>query len=131
MNNISNYLEEKWLGMLKGVAFNAPAKCYLAICTSASTDTIPGTEVADPEYARQEINFSAIQQENDYAQISNSTEIVFPFATQDWGTVTHFVIYDALTGGNMLYHGALKSPKVVDTDDQLRVPVGSLTVSLG
>lgn len=61
----------------------------------------------------------------------NGTAIEFPTATDDWGTVTYFCIFDALTGGTIKASGALTAGKNITTGQTLRFPVESVTVSLG
>ena len=45
--------------------------------------------------------------------VDNSDDITFPAATVAWGTVTHFAVHDAVTGGNLLFHATLDSSQVV------------------
>jgi len=56
-------------------------------------------------------------------QISISRKLVA------WGTITHFGIFDALTTGNLLVHGALTTSKTIDTGDVFKIASGSLTVT--
>jgi 2-keto-4-pentenoate hydratase len=44
--------------------------------------------------------------------------------------VTHIGIYDALTGGNLLFHGALTVPKTVTTGDTMQINAGALTITM-
>jgi len=39
--------------------------------------------------------------------ISNKETVYFPEATGSWGTCTHYLLFDAATGGNLLAFGAL------------------------
>ena len=61
---------------------------------------------------------------------ANGIEIAFPTATAPWGTVTHFAVYDAVSGGNMLLWGALLASKTIDTDDNPKFAIGDLDVAL-
>jgi hypothetical protein len=45
-------------------------------------------------------------------------------------TYSHVSIWDASTGGNPLWSGALTTPKAVTAGDTFTIPSGSLTVSL-
>ena len=64
--------------------------------------------------------------------ISNGSEISFPEATGDWGTVTHFFLADAITGGNLLVYGEINSGsgKAIETNDQARFKIGDLTFTM-
>lgn len=126
MSAFSNYLENKVLDhVFGGVAYSAPATLYLALYTSDPGDDNSGTECSGTSYARQTIAFTVT---NDTA--SNTSAVEFPTAGSAWGTITHVGILDALTGGNLLAHGALTASKVVNSGDVFRVPNGDLDITL-
>lgn len=54
-------------------------------------------------------------------------QISFPAAGGSWGTVTHVGLWDALTGGNLLWWGEMVTPKVVGSGDTIAFPVGNLS----
>ena len=53
----------------------------------------------------------------------------FPAATGSQGTITHFGLFDASSGGNLLIHGAFSSGKTVATGDILRIAAGELDIT--
>lgn len=57
---------------------------------------------------------------------ANSALIAYEAATTDWGTVTHFGIWSAAVGGDLLVTGVLDNPRTIFTDDVLRFPIGAL-----
>ena len=59
----------------------------------------------------------------------NSSVVTFPTATANWGAVTHFGIRDALTGGNLLYHGALSSARTILSGDTAKWNAGDLDIT--
>ncbi|HHY74258.1 MAG TPA: hypothetical protein GX497_13750 [Bacillus bacterium] len=125
MGAISNYLEEKWLSetfVTKAV--------YLALFTSDPTDADSGVELFGGGYQRQRIHFAAPIQVGGKGQIQNEQDAIFPQASTDLGKVTHFGIYDAATKGNLLFHGALTTPKTIETNDQLTFYAGNIKLSL-
>lgn len=127
MTAFSNYLEDRILDItLRVSVWNPPLKVYLALYTSAPTDANTGTEVSGGAYSRQQITFS--QPVN--GTVSSFADILFPVATAGWGTITHFGIMDAVTAGNLMYHGALTNPKTIALDDQLKIAGGDITVTL-
>jgi hypothetical protein len=67
-------------------------------------------------------------------QVTNSAQIEFPQPAGDWAaraTLTHFALWDAATGGNLLFTGALASPRpVVSGDGKPTFQAASLTVQL-
>ena len=108
------------------------ASVYIALFTTATADNGTGTECDGATYARATVtaDFTPMTAVED-GHTSNQSEIAFAQAdAADWGTITHLAIYDAVTAGNMLYHGALDSPKVIDTNDTFKIAIGDLDLTL-
>ncbi|RLP97309.1 hypothetical protein QT235_03135 [Geobacillus stearothermophilus] len=127
MSAISNYLENALINaVLRNIPYTSPAAVYLALYTSDPTDANTGTEVTGGSYQRQQITFGAPNN----GMVSNSNEILFPVATANWGTVTHIGILDAATGGNLLFYGAVTTPKTISTNDQLKINAGDISITL-
>lgn len=124
--SFSNYLETEILDhVFAGAAYTAPSTLYLALFTTATADDGTGTEVTGGSYARQTITFTTSGDTT-----SNNAAVEFPTATANWGTVTHAAIYDAVSGGNMLDHGALTASKTIESGDVFRLPSGDYDVTL-
>jgi hypothetical protein len=61
----------------------------------------------------------------------NAADITFPTPTANWGTITHFAIFDASSSGNMLFHGALAQSKTVNNGDPApKFVTGALDITL-
>lgn len=109
---------------LRAAPIAAPATVYCALFLVAPPN--PGaapTEVAGNGYARQIITFGVPVN----GQCSNLADLLFPTdVTADWGTVVAFGVYDAPSGGNLLYYANLSSPRYVAVNDQLKFPAGQL-----
>ena len=141
MTAMSDYLENQITDhVFRGASFTKPTALYIALFTSATTDAGGGTEVSGGSYARQNLppsntNWTATQGGTSGAssgtsgQTTNALEILFPQATAAWGTITHMAIMDAVTGGNMLYHGPLTSSKIVNSGDTFKFPIGDAKVT--
>lgn len=129
MANASDFLENRLARhVLNGDAYASPATIYLALSTANPTDS--GSGMAEPVgngYARVALvaAFTVVG-----GDASNSSPILFPTATGAWGTITHFAIFDAASGGNMLVHGALASPVGVVTGTIFRFAAGDLDVAV-
>jgi hypothetical protein len=128
----TDYLEDRVLDrVLKNnaqFAYAFPATVYSGLFTADPTDTgSQAAEVSGGSYARQSITWGTIAS----GSVSNSGAITFRVASGAWGTITHTAILDALTTGNMLYKGALGTPKTVGIGDQVSFAIGALTVSEG
>lgn len=101
---------------------------YVALFTADPTDSGDvSAEVSGGGYARQSLPCA---DDATNRQISNTSEIEFPVATSDWGTVTHLGICQGSTAGtaDMDWHGELATPKPIETNDRLVFAVGSITV---
>ncbi|MCP4928193.1 MAG: hypothetical protein GY918_03945, partial [Gammaproteobacteria bacterium] len=122
----TNYLENKIAEhVFGGSAYTAPSTLYVALFTSAPSDTGSGTEVSGGSYTRMAMAFTV---SSDTA--SNTSNVEFPKATASWGTVTHFAIYDASSSGNMLCYGTLTASKAVASGDTLRFNAGELDITV-
>ena len=60
---------------------------------------------------------------------SNDAAIEFTAATGNWGSVSHFGLFDASTGGNLLIHGAFSVAKTIQQGDVLKIAVGDLDIT--
>lgn len=132
MSAKSDYLENKVLDLvLGGNSFTPPSTVYVALYTAAPNDAGGGTEVSGSGYVRKDVANNS----TNWPNASNGTKsngVAIEFATAsggDWGTVTHFALFDAASAGNMLYYGALTSSKTVNNGDQARFATGALTVT--
>ena len=127
MSAMSNYLENALVNAtLRNTAYTSPTTVYVGLFTTDPTDAGSGTEVSGGSYARQSATFAAPSN----GASSTSADVTFPQATANWGTVTHFGVYDASTAGNLLYHGALTTSKTIETGDVFKISSGNLTVTL-
>jgi hypothetical protein len=129
MAGFSDYLEDKVLEhVFGGNAYTAPSTLYVALYTSAPSDTGGGTEVSGGGYVRKTATFNVSGTNPTTA--SNAAAIEYPTATANYGTVTSVGIFDALSGGNLLAYANLTASKVVSTGDVFRFNAGDLDVTL-
>jgi hypothetical protein len=145
MAAMSDYLENKLIDhCFRGVSFTAPAALHVELYTAAPSDSGGGTAVSGGSYARAALAPSttnwastggATTTTNPSAgtggATSNNVAITFPAPTANWGVVTHFGIFDASSGGNLLFHGALTASKTVNNGDAVPTfPISSLVITL-
>ena len=111
MGSISDFLENELLDHVMGVgAYTPPATVYLGLSTADPLDDASGlAEVSGGSYARQSIAFNAAASR----KVENTSQVTFPQATGSWGTITHWALFDAVSGGNMMAHGSLAVSKTV------------------
>ena len=96
MSAMSDYLEEKLLNhVLRNTAYTPATTVYVGLSTGSFGDDNSGTELSGNGYARQSIAFDAAS-----GGVSDNTAAVdFPAATGSQGTITHFGLFDASSGG--------------------------------
>ena len=136
MSAASNFLENAVISStLRGEAFPTISKVYVALHTNDPGDA-GGNEVTSdlwPAYARQDAAKGGGIASGWTAPVDgvskNAMQLIFPVfdGTADL-TVTHFSLYDAVTGGNMLVHAPLQTQRTVQTGDVFVVDTQKLTV---
>jgi hypothetical protein len=143
MSQMSDYLENKIIDLVfRGQAYTAPV-VYVGLYTAAPSDSGGGTEVSGNAYARVKTAVGSTQALTDWkssqndslastgtgGNTTNTNAINFATPTATWGTVTHFALYDALTGGNELFWGPLTISKTINQSDTVTFPAGTLSVT--
>lgn len=135
MAAMSDYLEANLRTLIfrTGAGFAKTAGLYVALFTAAPSDSGGGTEVSGGSYARVNVapldaNWTA--PDSTGGLTDNAGAITFTTATGSWGTITHVGIFDASSGGNLLFHGALAASKVVSSGDTFSFAIGALDIVL-
>lgn len=128
MAEMSNYLEDNLLdhvlrGDTGGTSFPQPTTVYLAFHTNNPTDAGGGAEVSGGSYARQLLSFGAAASGTS-TNTTTATYINMPTAS-----VTHAALWDASSGGNLLFHTPITTISF-NSGDEATVAVGAITVSL-
>ncbi len=90
-----------------------------------------GVEVTGGSYARIAVtnnstNFPAASA--GVKSIAGGTKS-FTTATADWGTVVGFGIFDAVSGGNLLYHGPISPSVAIANTQTAQIIDGGISVS--
>jgi len=115
-----------WL-MTTGTA-TRPTAWYVALYTAAPSDSGGGTEVSGSGYARQSVTFDAASSPG--GTTSNTGAVSFTASGGSFGTVTHIGIFDASSGGNLLWHGAMTASKTVADGDTLEFSIGNIDLTI-
>jgi hypothetical protein len=111
---------------LRNTSFTPPVQTWVAIFTVAPTPAGGGTEVAGNGYGRQMATFTVPSN----GSCASTADITFPIdVVADWGTIVAFGLFDASSGGNLLYFANLSSPRYVAVNDQVKFPAGQLVAS--
>jgi hypothetical protein len=115
----SSYLANKVLDHILGnTAYTTPTTLYVALFTAMPTSTGGGTEVSGGSYARLSVTNNSTNWPAASSQTKrNGIALTFAAPTANWGTLVGAAIFDASTGGNMLYFGPFSVNRVVNNGD--------------
>lgn len=104
-----------------------PTQYYIGL--SSSTPDISGSNVNEPstDAGYKRLLLTNLSQPVD-GLVSNEQDINFDESTANWGTITHYVIYDSPTveDGNLLMFGELSTPRSVETATIMTIKSGYL-----
>jgi len=111
-----------------------PAAVYVGLFTALpGEDGTGGTEVSGGGYARQQVTQADANWSDPTAgtqgEVDNVADVDFGAATANWGTIVGVGIFDASSGGNLLYFAALTADKTVDNGDSFKFAAGELNIS--
>jgi hypothetical protein len=127
---VSNYLAHALLDfMFRNQAYAQP-NCHVGLCSAAPVDTDDGstiTELSGGAYAR--VDFADWTTAAAGA-LSNNTDITFTTPTADWTTVTHSVICDASSAGNLLVYATATPNQAPLTGDPVKFLAGNYDVTM-
>ena len=127
MSALSDYAETLIANFIANTqTATRPTAWHLAIFTAAPSDAGGGTELSGNGYARQAITFGAASS----GVTSNTSTHTFTASGGNWGSCTHFGIFDASTAGNLLWHGALTTSRTINDGESLTVAAAAFTLTL-
>lgn len=126
----SNYAENLVLNwLLTTNSATRPTTWYVGLFTTDPTDAGTGTEVSGGSYARQSVTFNSAMGTNP-TYTDNTATLTWPTATANWGTVGWIGVFDNVSGGNLLIHGALTTSKAVGNGDTFQILANNLIINL-
>lgn len=113
-----------------GADYTRPGTLHVSLHTGTPGDA-GSSEVSGNNYSRSAVTNNATNWPAAAGKEQDNGEDV-PFATPSgpWGTVTHFGVWDAASGGNILGWGALTTSEAPDDGDTVSFPAGTLTIGM-
>lgn len=137
MGSLGNTYELNALDAILGQGFTKDTTVYIALCTSAPTDSALGTEPSGNNYSRPSVTNNATNWPNastvsGVGTKSNGTDITFATPSGSWGNCTHFMVMNHATAtsiANMVGWGALTTARTIASGDPVKFPTGSLVVT--
>ena len=114
----SDYLEAANLDhIFRTASLSKPASIHISLHTADPGEDGAGAEVSGGSYARVQVGPSDATWNRTNNTVSNAAQITFPTPSANWGTITHTGVWDASSGGNLLYKAALSTSKTVNNGD--------------
>lgn len=106
-----------------------PSEYYIGL--SSTAPNISGGNVTEPlsNSGYKRVKLENLSEQAD-GVITNEQAISFDESTANWGTMSHFVIYDALEAGNLLMYDTLSTPRNVEAATIVTIKANSLTLTL-
>ena len=118
-------------GVVGNIQCSTPQTVYLAAFTvDPGEGSDFSNEVSGGGYAR--VDLAGKFGSASGGQVSNNSDIVFPEATADWGTVTHVAICQSSGGTSaedMLVTIQLSSGQDITSGSQFKIQSGKLTIT--
>lgn len=140
--SLSDYFENNVIDYsFRAQTWSIAANFHVGLSTAACSDSSVGTEVsggsyARVSYARSLANWAGTQSAGSTTAssgtggvTSNNAAINFATPSAGWGTVTHFFISDASSGGNIILCQALTTSKTINSGDTVSFPIAAITVT--
>jgi len=130
MNVTSSYQNSILDAAIGTTTYNKGATLHVALHTGDPGTTGASNEltVGSNGYARATLaNTTAGVAAASGGAKANVAAVSFPTATGSWGTVTHWSIKDAASGGNTLFYGSLAASKAIGAGDSFAIAIGALT----
>lgn len=120
--SISNYAELEILDHALGTgAWTMPTQIYVLPHTASPGEACSNAPVS---ITRQAASFGAA------ASGATTNTSAVTFTSMPTASVTHISLWDAVSGSNPIWYGALSSAVSCNSGDTFEIAAGSLTVSL-
>ena len=126
-NALSNYAENKCLALvLTQAAFTSPTAVYVSLHTASPGEDASGAECTYTGYARKAISFGA----SSGGAVSQDADVTFDQCTAGSNDATHYGIWDAVSGGNLLAYGQLAATKAISTGNTPSIASGEIVLTM-
>lgn len=125
----SNYMEDQITGWINGSAFaSAPTSTFVQLYSQDPTDAGSATGAL---YTRAAVAAGGWTRGTGGAgTLTNTGVITITSSAASGATATHVAVFDSLTGGNMLFAGALSANKTIATGDEVKFNALALALTV-
>ena len=134
----SAYLATAQLNWLAGSAFpTAPTNLYVTIHSASPTNTGSAANItasvtgSSNRILLSQANLAAVTAAGGggYERVTTAIlNVIGTSVNSSTETATHFAIWDAITGGNLLMHDELDAPIAIATGAEVKFPAGDLAL---
>jgi hypothetical protein len=122
--SLTDYAEAKLLAHVLAKSYwEGPGATYIGLFTNIPDDSTPGAFVVDAGLKHIEWSLTG-------STATNITNIVFGPATEDWGSIQAFGLYDSIASSNQLLWGVLDEPIPVGISGTYTIAPGDITITL-
>lgn len=130
MSKLMNEFEDHVLNALfNNTAVAAMANIYLSLHTGDPGETdasAAANEVSGNNYGRTAITFGA----SSSGTVTQDNTVTFPAPSGSWGTVTHWGVWDASSGGNCIVSGPFTTSMAPASGLGVIIPSGTISISI-
>ena len=136
MANFSNHLENAIVGWLNGTTMPAATgSLWVALYTGALDQSNAATNLIGFTTPRKEVSEWTVTtatgtSDSLDASITNANEIVMTTSSTVAATASHFGVFNALTGGELLFHGQLTGSVPIAISDNVKFAPGAITLTV-
>ena len=125
----SNYLEDQITGWINGSAFaSAPTSTFVQLYSQDPTDAGSATGAL---YTRVAVAAGGWTRGTGGAgTLTNTAAITITSSAASGATATHVAVFDTITGGNMLFAGALTASRTIATGDEVKFNASALALTV-
>ena len=129
MAAFSNYMEDAITAWINGTTFpSAPTNTYVQLYSQDPTDAGSATGAL---YTRISVASGGWTRGTGGAgTLSNTGVITITSSAASGATATHVAVFDAITGGNLLFYGALSASKSIGVGDEVKFNALQLTLTV-
>jgi len=124
MGSLSDYAENRLLTHVFDSTQVGSTSIFLALYTTDPADDNSGSEADYTSYARKEITVGVSASR----RVTQDALITFDQCTGGSNDITHWGVFDLVSAGNLLAHGALTSTKTVSTNKTPSVASGQVWI---
>jgi hypothetical protein len=129
MAAFSNYMEDAITAWINGTTFpSAPTNTYVQLYSQDPTDAGSATGAL---YTRISVASGGWTRGTGGAgTLSNTGVITITSSAASGATATHVAVFNEITGGNLLFYGALSASKSIGVGDEVKFNALQLTLTV-